>query len=123
VTCLIGAGKSTLINALEGCTFVQGKHAGKVVVEIHPNSKVKPLVVTGHGSESDTLIPDPAYSGGMGVCLDCPGTNDTRNAAVNIANATNIAAFIHQAFSLRGVLCASFGSLTSEVLFWIDRKG
>ena len=108
-----GAGKSTFINYLAGCQLVEqwdedhgrmlvvkGKAAGGVRDEVMP---------IGHGG-SKTSMPHVVEVDGRTYC-DCPGFNDDRGAAINIANVVNIRQALSRAASIRMVVLASYYSL------------
>lgn len=116
-----GAGKSTTINYLHGCTMeavkkkdIGLKGAGKVV-RVKPDSEIKELksIAIGHGKESQTFMPIIASDENLTYC-DCPGFFDSRGAEVNIANLVNIKNTLQSARSVKVIVVISHSSLQAD---------
>ena len=117
-----GAGKSTFVNMLEGCTLerITKEEAGLVgaggvgaedeVVRVKPGSKPAELMKIGHTKQSMTFTPqvEAASFGGNYAYADCPGFLDNRGFEINVANAVNIKKTIAACASVRR--CGSAGS-------------
>ncbi len=87
-----GAGKSTFINYLNGCTMERTNFDGKKVITVKPKSKggaADSITPIGHGKKSMTFIPTYSLSSHGIFFIDCPGLFDTRGSAINIGNAVN----------------------------------
>ena len=107
-----GAGKSTLQNILHGCTVSRVQRAtGDFVFMVDDSSEKKALAVTGHGAVSRTMLPDVLLSDKGVVFIDCPGLNDTRASAVNVANGINVAACVEATSSARFVAVVEFSTV------------
>jgi len=119
-----GAGKSTTVNYLCGCTMETKtpkqlgiKGLGKVVV-VKPTSSggIKDEVMPiGHTKESKTFMPqietDPDT---QNTYMDCPGFLDNRGAEINIANAVNIKNAIKEAKTAKVIILINYHSLKAE---------
>jgi hypothetical protein len=87
-----GAGKSTAINYLNGCTMEKINRNGKNIIAVKPKSRggrADPITSIGHGKKSMTFIPTSSLSSDGFFYIDCPGFFDTRGPAINIGNAVN----------------------------------
>lgn len=115
-----GAGKSTTINYLAGREMIAVDpddygidSARNKVIIVNPKSKVGPMMAIGHGTSSQTFMPeidaDPNRQN-ITYC-DCPGFSDTRGSEINIANAVNIRTAISKATSVRIVILADYPAL------------
>jgi hypothetical protein len=119
VTCVVlsntGAGKSTTLNALLGCTMraeIDEYEEQRIVVDA--DSSIAEIMHIGHhGRQSQTFMPqivqdpnnpDNAY-------CDCPGFLDSRGAEINIANAINIRKILQQASGVKAVFLTSYYGL------------
>ena len=119
-----GAGKSTLVNYLAGCTMemVSRKDAGftdgnlkKKIARVAEGSFIKEVMRIGHLNQSATFLPAVYHDEGSGLTLcDCPGFLDNRGAEINIANACNIKQMIAQAKSVRVVVLINYDSLEAD---------
>ena len=125
-----GAGKSTMVNYLAGCTM-ELKSPDELEIEgFDPDSVIDDIVVVrpsieggrfdeimpiGHTKESKTFMPqietDPDQR--FTYC-DCPGFLDNRGAEINIANAVNVRTAITQAQSVKVVILINYHSLRAD---------
>lgn len=119
-----GAGKSTTVNYLCGCTMEAKnpkqlgiKGLGKVVVVKSPASggikeEVMPI---GHTKESKTFMPQiETDTDTQNTYMDCPGFLDNRGPEINIANAVNIKNAIKEAKTAKVVILINYHSLKAE---------
>jgi putative ribosome biogenesis GTPase RsgA len=70
-----GAGKSTFINFMNGCTMTRMKRnedSYEFQIEVAQDSKVPAKVKIGHGTSSETSVPCIVENDGVIYC-DCPG--------------------------------------------------
>jgi hypothetical protein len=118
-----GAGKSTMVNFIAGCTMerVTRKKAGFETRKAAPiirtvfNSKVKEVMTIGHSNQSQTFTPDVEHDGATDFTYcDCPGFLDNRGPEINIANAVNIKQTIGRARSVRVIVLINYYSLVAE---------
>ena len=125
-----GAGKSTMVNYLAGCTM-ELKSPDELEIEgFDPDSVIDDIVVVrpsreggrfdeimpiGHTKESKTFMPqietDPDQR--FTYC-DCPGFLDNRGAEINIANAVNVRTAITEAQSVKVVILINYHSLRAD---------
>ena len=121
-----GAGKSTLVNYLSGCTLrlqspeelPEDLDLLDDIVSVLPKSdggthdEIMPI---GHTKTSKTFMPqiesDPE---GQNTYCDCPGFLDNRGAEINIANAVNIKAALIHAANVRIVVLINYFSLKAD---------
>ena len=119
-----GAGKSTTVNYLCGCTLISKSckelgidGLGKAVIVKPPaqggaREEVMPI---GHTKESKTFMPqvedDPETKN---TYMDCPGFLDNRGVEINIANAVNIKNGIKQAKTAKVIILINYHSLKAE---------
>lgn len=120
-----GAGKSTLVNYLSGCTMqrvnprdLRIASLANTVVVVKPKSKGgnrNEVMAIGHTEKSMTFIPEiVSVEQGLTYC-DCPGFIDNRGIAINIANAVNIKKMFTQAASIKIVLLINYHTLKSNL--------
>ncbi|MCB9092835.1 MAG: TIR domain-containing protein [Halobacteriovoraceae bacterium] len=119
-----GAGKSTTVNYLCGCTFqlkpfkeLGIKGLGKAVIVKTPSQggskdEVMPI---GHTKDSKTFMPqiekDPDT---QNTYMDCPGFLDNRGVEINIANAVNIKNAIQESKTAKVIILINYHSLKAE---------
>ena len=121
-----GAGKSTLVNYLSGCTMrLQSPEElpGDLdllddIVSVLPRSQggnLDEIMPIGHTKTSKTFMPqiesDPEKKN---TYCDCPGFLDNRGAEINIANAVNIKAALIGAQNVRIVILINYFSLKAD---------
>ena len=121
-----GAGKSTLVNYLSGCTMrLQSPEElpGDLdllddIVTVLPRSQggnLDEIMPIGHTKTSKTFMPqiesDPEKKN---TYCDCPGFIDNRGAEINIANAVNIKAALIGAANVRIVILINYFSLMAD---------
>ena len=121
-----GAGKSTLVNYLSGCTMrLQSPEElpGDLdllddIVSVLPRSQggnLDEIMPIGHTKTSKTFMPqiesDPDKKN---TYCDCPGFLDNRGAEINIANAVNIKAALIGAQNIRIVILINYFSLMAD---------
>ena len=121
-----GAGKSTTVNFIAGCTMerVTRKQAGltsgnlkKKIVRTAADSARKEVMKIGHSNQSQTFTPDVEHDNATGFTFcDCPGFLDNRGPEINIANAVNIKQTIGRALSVRVVVLINYHSLLSPLV-------
>jgi hypothetical protein len=118
-----GAGKSTLANALCGCTMqrVNPKKIG--MTGFDPLVIVKPTTEGGHRDEimpightrnSMTFMPQLVSMDNRFTLCDCPGFLDNRGYEINIANAVNIKNTFIKAKSVKIVILINYHSLLAD---------
>ena len=116
-----GAGKSTFVNYLNGCTMeaIARKDAGLegrgLVVRVKPDSATPELMPIGHTKQSMTFVPQ--VGGGDDATFtfcDCPGFLDNRGAEINIANAVNIKQTVHAASRVVVTVLINYHSLKAD---------
>jgi hypothetical protein len=119
-----GAGKSTAVNYLLGCTMALKskkklglKGTGKlaVVVPTAEGGGLDEMMKVGHNNKSQTFIPQIAtdQSGKRTYC-DCPGFLDNRAVVINIANAANIRRSLAAAGSVKILVLISYHSMKAD---------
>ena len=119
-----GAGKSTFVNYLAGCTMdmkprkeLGMKGAGSVVV-VRPSTQgglLDEMMPIGHTKTSKTFMPQ--IETGLeekNTYCDCPGFLDNRGSEINIANAVNIKAALIHAQNVRIVVLINYHSLMAD---------
>jgi len=118
-----GAGKSTFVNYLCGCTMeakdpddigIDSMDAADSVVVVKPVSAggvLDEVMAIGHDCTSKTFMPQIFTAGNNMTYCDCPGFVDNRGAEINIANAVNIRNALNQANSIRLILLIDYDSL------------
>lgn len=118
-----GAGKSTLINFLNGCKM-QKREDGKI--EVAPDSPIKEIAEIGHGTTSCTYLPEK-YSIKVQldngqvvehVIFDTPGITDNRGPEVALAAAITANKIINNAKSVKFVLVIEYGMLSTKAKGW-----
>ena len=119
-----GAGKSTMVNFIAGCTMerVTRKKAGltggnlkQKIVRTAADSARKEVMKIGHSNQSQTFTPDVAHDNATGFTFcDCPGFLDNRGPEINIANAVNIKQTIGMALSVRVIVLINYHSLVAD---------
>ena len=119
-----GAGKSTLINYLFGCTMasvkfsdlnVPGVGNGIVVRSEAENGALNEIMPIGHARQSKTFMPQVETDPGTSITFcDCPGFLDNRGAEINIANAVNIRNVMVNAKGVRVIVLINFHSFAAE---------
>ena len=119
-----GAGKSTMVNYLAGCTMqlIKRCDAGittgnpkKKIIRTDPNSKQPELMKIGHSNQSATFVPSSADAPELGLTFaDCPGFLDNRGAEINIANSCNIKFLIDVSASVRVVVLINYASIAAD---------
>ena len=107
-----GAGKSTFVNYIHGCSMELFKtDKGKKAIRVkEAESELMPI---GHTNQSMTFIPG-IESDDSFTYMDCPGFMDNRGAEINIANAVNIKQAIHAAESVVVAVVLNYYTLLSE---------
>ncbi len=114
-----GAGKSTSINYLAGCTMerISKKKAGLEgigkIVRVKEGSLMPELMKIGHSNISETFLPDIRGDGTFTYC-DCPGFLDNRGAEINIANAVNVKRAIGLASSVKVNVLVNYNTLLTD---------
>jgi len=119
-----GAGKSTMVNYLAGCTMElkSPKELGfkgiKKIVTVRSRASggsFDEIMPIGHTKESKTFMPqietDPDQR--FTYC-DCPGFLDNRGAEINIANAVNVRTAITRSQSVKVVILINYHSLMAD---------
>jgi len=119
-----GAGKSTTINYLYGCTMEQKspKELGikgfdkVIVVKSKKDGGVfDELMRIGHSKSSMTFMPQVEKDErNMLTYVDCPGFLDNRGAEINIANAVNIKNTVNLSKSAKVIMLINYHSLKSD---------
>lgn len=111
-----GAGKSTLLNYLLGTPLeaVKPSNSRKLIVQTAEGKKA--IAKIGHGNNSETFVPQriEASSSG-GVYWDCPGFEDTRGPAIDIANAFYINKLFSTATRLKTIVVVDEAALTGSL--------
>ena len=120
-----GAGKSTTVNYLSGCTMesklpeelgMTGISEVMVVVPPEKGGALAEVMPIGHTKASKTFMPQIETPSGpykLTYC-DCPGFLDNRGSEINIANAVNIRAAIKQAASVKMLILINYFSLIAD---------
>ena len=115
-----GAGKSTFVNYLNGCTMeaIARKDAGLEgrgsVVRVKPDSATPELMPIGHTKQSMTFVPQVGGDDAAFTFCDCPGFLDNRGAEINIANAVNIKQTVHAASRVVVTVLINYHSLKAD---------
>lgn len=114
-----GAGKSTTVNFLAGCTMELRELDGQLgdVVVVRPVSEggaLDALMPIGHSLTSTTFIPDIRTCPADITYCDCPGFLDNRGAEINIVNAVNIRTALSLARSVRVMILVNYHSLEAD---------
>lgn len=115
-----GAGKSTFVNYLAGCTL-ESKY---VVSDIDKVVAVKPvseggrrdeLAKIGHGKISQTFMPNVIKDDVSGLCFcDCAGFLDSRGTEISIANTVNLITTLNSAKAVKVVLLITRDTLKAN---------
>jgi hypothetical protein len=117
-----GAGKSTTINFLAGCTMqcidpldvgLPGMESLVVVKRVSAGGNLDEVMKIGHSKTSMTFLPQIESVNGITYC-DCPGFLDNRGAEINIANAVNIRNALGRAKSVRVLILINYHSLLAD---------
>lgn len=119
-----GAGKSTFVNYLAGCTmkFVRCKDLGisgigktVVVASKREGGSKDELMPIGHEKESKTFMPQIMRDEDEGLTFcDCPGFLDNRGEEINISNAVNVKNALAQAKGVKVVILINYHSLMAD---------
>jgi energy-coupling factor transporter ATP-binding protein EcfA2 len=116
-----GAGKSTFINYLLGCTMVEKAHedAFENVVAVQPVSEggsCDEVMPIGHEGKSKTYMPQvaPVPEGSSLLYCDCPGFLDNRGAEINIVNAVNIKHVLQAAKCVKVVVLIDYQTIRAS---------
>lgn len=118
-----GAGKSTFVNYLYGCTMqrVQPQSlglegTGRIVVVKPPaqGGAAPEIMKIGHTNASETFMPQIVTDSQNFTYCDCPGFLDNRGTEINIANAANIRNAFVLAKSVKVVILINYHSLKAE---------
>jgi hypothetical protein len=121
-----GAGKSTTINYLCGCTMelispddllppIKAIDDLVVVVKPPPQGAKKEVMAIGHTKESKTFMPHiETDTETHNTYMDCPGFLDNRGPEINIAKAFNIKNSIKKAKAVKVILLINYHSLKAE---------
>jgi energy-coupling factor transporter ATP-binding protein EcfA2 len=119
-----GAGKSTFVNYLSGCTMVEkspkelnlkGFNKLVVVKSVQDGGHQDEIMPIGHTKVSKTFIPQ-VYSHPtqhFAFC-DTPGFSDSRGPIINIANTVNVRLCLVEACSVKVVVLINFYSLQAD---------
>jgi energy-coupling factor transporter ATP-binding protein EcfA2 len=114
-----GAGKSTFVNYLLGCTMAEKSPEGDTfenVVAVQPRSEgglCDEVMPIGHGGTSKTYMPQVASvpdASSLSYC-DCPVFLDNRGAEINIVNAVNIKHVLHSAKCVKVVILIDYHTI------------
>jgi energy-coupling factor transporter ATP-binding protein EcfA2 len=90
-----GAGKSTLVNFVHGCTMERFSNKNSTFAfRVHEGSRKPELMPIDHNNTSTTFIPGIEGDANF-TYVECPGVLDNRGNEVNIANTVNIRQVIH----------------------------
>lgn len=118
-----GAGKSTLINYLSGCTMERidpksiGASALKRIVVVKPISKGgirNEVMKIGHiPTQSETLLPETTIQDELVLC-DCPGLLENRGFEISVANAVTLRTLIEKVDNIKIVLLVNYNSLYGD---------
>ncbi|MCB1106729.1 MAG: 50S ribosome-binding GTPase [Chlamydiia bacterium] len=115
-----GAGKSTTINYLCGCTLemVSPENLGiedaidNLVIVKGVKKEVMPI---GHTRQSKTFMPQIEEDQEThNTYMDCPGFFDNRGVEINIANSINIKNSIQESKTIKVVILINYHSLKAE---------
>ena len=119
-----GAGKSTTINYLYGCTMelkspkelgIKGFEDLITVKTPENGGKLEELMPIGHAKQSKTFMPQIEHDISNDLTyIDCPGFLDNRGPEINIANAVNIKNSIKQSKSVKVVMLINYHSLKAD---------
>ena len=119
-----GAGKSTFVNYLSGCTMVLkspeelGLDEVDDIVVVKSKSEggaLDEIMPIGHTKKSKTFMPQVETDRATQITYcDCPGFLDNRGAEINIANAVNIKAALTRAKTVKVVILINYHSLRAD---------
>ena len=118
-----GAGKSTFVNYLAGCTMISRKPRELGLTGLVPLVLVQPtseggaldeLMQIGHSKVSATFMPNIESDPSGRTYCDCPGFLDNRGAEINIANAVNIKNTLFKSSGIRVVVLINYHTLLSQ---------
>lgn len=120
-----GAGKSTFLNYVGGCTMesksaksmgIKGTMGHVVVVKpVSEGGMRDELVTIGHGNVSQTFLPNVLIDDETELCFcDCPGFLDNRGTEFNIANAVNLTTTLGQAKEVKVVVLISYDTIKAD---------
>jgi hypothetical protein len=121
-----GAGKSTTINYLLGCTMEikevdedDDDIINETIVVVVPKSeggKRDEVMKIGHSTLSFTFVPEIVQDSETGlIIMDCPGFLDNRGSEINISNAVNIRNITSCAKNFKAIIVVNSGA------FYVDR--
>jgi len=114
-----GAGKSTIVNMLCGCTMVRDNaEPPRIrVLSIAEGGVKDEVTAVGHGRMSSTLfvnlIPSE-YAGDNIIFCDCPGFNENRGLELSIGNAVSLKIALNVARRIKFVVLVSYHSLDAD---------
>ena len=119
-----GAGKSTFVNYLSGCTMALktpdelGIDGVLNLVTVLPRAEggaLDEVMAIGHTKKSKTFMPEVATDKREGLTYcDCPGFLDNRGAEINIANAVNVKNAMVSSTGAKVVVLINYYSLLAE---------
>ena len=119
-----GAGKSTFVNYLSGCTMelkkpkaLGLKGTGKIVVvkSTKEGGRYDEIMPIGHTKQSKTFIPQiETAPDKVNTYCDCPGFLDNRGAEINIANAVNVRNALMQSNRVKILVLINYHSLKAD---------
>ena len=105
-----GAGKSTIINYLNGCEMEKENR----FIKVKKDSHIPALMTIGHSKNSETFIPEIACGAEGLVFGDFSGFNDNRGQEISISNAIIRKRVIMEAKSVKLVFLLNFHSLMDD---------
>ncbi|MBF5058900.1 hypothetical protein NEPTK9_000400 [Candidatus Neptunochlamydia vexilliferae] len=117
-----GAGKSTTVNYLCGCTFelkrwkdlgIKGLGKAIVVKPTTTGGAKNEVMPIGHTKISKTFMPQIEKEG-PNTYMDCPGFLDNRGVEINIANAVNIKNAVKAAKTAKVVILINYHALQAS---------
>jgi DNA repair exonuclease SbcCD ATPase subunit len=119
-----GAGKSTFVNHIAGCTMVKRKPSDiglsgiEKVVVVLPTTEggardgIMPI---GHAMASATFLPHIAHLDELGLAFcDCPGFFDSRGSVINIANTANVLRALVMADGVKIMVLINYQTLIAD---------
>jgi len=110
-----GAGKSTFINYVGGCTMECVRASAMDICGLGwvYRTRDRAIMPIGHGKVSKTFIPHVATDINGFTWVDCPGWVDSRGPEIDIANAVNIRNVLRNARSVRVIVLLSYQGISS----------
>ena len=109
-----GSGKSTVVNFLSGCDFLEENGSIRVKT-MEEGGKMAEVTPIGHGSNSSTVFVNVIKASQRGEFFcDCPGFNDTRGLEINIGNAISLKKVLVSANRLKVFALINHHSLDAE---------